>query len=125
MQEKATWYLIVSSLFVIPLFWVAAYQWWKENTGTHSSQESATKFGILLPVLSLLPIVVFLLFVSFYPSDNHVTLQNACRWSGEALALVAIASTMLCRGWMRLVLAAFSGWSLAVSFILLHPDAFR
>jgi hypothetical protein len=68
---------------------------------------------------------VFLLFVSFYPLDNHMTLQNACRWSGEGLALVAIIFSMWNRNWMRLALLAFSGWSFAVSFLLLHPDAFR
>jgi hypothetical protein len=118
-QDEMAWYLIISSLFIAPAYSVAAILWWKRNTVQGTAAKSM-KAGIVLAALSFVPLLAFLYLETRDPFKAHI-LKDACRWLGEGFAITAVVCALLGRGWMRITLAAFSGWSFAYTFFLLNP----
>ena len=122
MYDQITWYLSASSVVVTPLFVLAAAHWWQLNNGAHDSAVSTTRMGIFVGVVACMPPTIFYAFTSRHPVGDYGTLLVACRWSGELFALIALACSVRGRGWMRIVLAAFSAWAFLQSFILLRVN---
>src|SRR4029077_9482300 len=125
MEEQITWYLLASSVLVAPLFTLAVGYWWSLNKGVNDSTASVTRMGIFIAALAWMPPLIFMSFTSLRPLNYYGTFRLLCRWSGILLALITLACGLRGRGWVRLVLAAFSIWPFLCSFLLVRENPFR